>query len=72
MKELSFDIFEGTPETEPRWIEAVEDLDNARARMEMIASEMPGTYFVYSLPTHTVISKTDTSDKCKKATAQSA
>ena len=40
-------IFSGT-ESAPIWLEAVDGLSNARQRMEEIATQKPGHYFIYS------------------------
>jgi len=46
---LSFDIFRGRyGDKDVAWIEAVEGLAAARERMEEIAAEQPGDYFVFS------------------------
>jgi hypothetical protein len=41
----TFDIFSGTAK-KAMWIEAVEGLSNARERMEQIAADKPGQYFI--------------------------
>ena len=50
MAEL-FDIFSGTFK-KAWWIEAVEGLSNARERMQQIAEEKPGQYFLFCTRTH--------------------
>ena len=54
-----FDIFSGTPKN-AMWIEAVEGLSNARDRMQQIAREQPGQYFLFCPSTHTVVSEIET------------
>lgn len=63
MKEPSFDIFAGKPGEGVVWIEAVRGLSNARERMEQIAAEKPGDYFVFSFGSRTVLAKTETFKK---------
>lgn len=46
MDDLRFDIFSGRVNSDVVWIEAVEGLGNAYARMTKIAAEKPGTYFI--------------------------
>jgi hypothetical protein len=55
----SFDIFSGTPK-KAMWIEAVEGLSNARERMQQIAEEKPGQYFLFCPSTHTCVSEIET------------
>ena len=69
MKEPSFDIFSGAPTKNPVWLEAVEGLSNARARMHEIAAQTPGQYFVFSTTRRTVLAQTET---FKKSSARSA
>lgn len=52
----SVDIFSGTPKN-AMWIEAVQGLSNARERMQQIAAEKPGQYF---LLTPTFVSEIET------------
>jgi len=42
-----FDIFSGTRKN-ATWIETVEGLTAARERLQQIASEKPGQYFIFS------------------------
>ena len=55
----SFDIFSGTPKR-AMWIEAVEGLSNARERMQQIAGEQPGQYFLFCPSTHTSVCEIET------------
>ena len=52
MKEPSFDIFAGDHDKDSIWIEAVAGLSKARERMEQIAKEKPGKYFLFSCTDH--------------------
>ena len=43
----TFDIFSGTPDRDTLWLEAVTGLDKARQRMQEIANDKPGEYFIF-------------------------
>lgn len=43
------------------WIEAVPGLARARERMEELAAQAPGKYFVFSMLSHGVLASIDTS-----------
>jgi hypothetical protein len=60
MKEPSFDIFTGTSDKDAIWLEAVEGLSNARARMHEIAAQIPGQYFIFSPGDHQILARTET------------
>ena len=42
------DIFEKLPDGSPMWVEAVEGLDKARARVKELSQRAPADYFIYS------------------------
>ncbi|HUE44367.1 MAG TPA: hypothetical protein VMP12_12405 [Candidatus Sulfotelmatobacter sp.] len=67
MKELTFDIFEGTSENDALWVDAAEGMSNARQRMERIAVEKPGRYFLFSCTSHEILARVETSNKRGKA-----
>lgn len=46
---MIYDIFRELPGNGRIWIEAVEDLENARARLSNILKTSPGEYYVYDL-----------------------
>ena len=48
MKEPTFDIFSRRSDNEAIWIQAVQGLSKARERMEQIAAQNPGKYFLFS------------------------
>jgi hypothetical protein len=56
-----YDIFSGRTHKDAVWIEAVDGLANANARMKRLAAESPGPYFVFSIETGAVIASIDTS-----------
>ena len=55
----SYDIFSGT-DSDGLWIECVDGLAAATARMNTIAEEIPGLYFVYGSREHTIVARADT------------
>lgn len=66
-REHRFDIFSGTIDDGPVWMEAVRGLTRAQQRMEEMAREHPGKYFVFSTFSHTVLALTDTSKRLESA-----
>jgi hypothetical protein len=56
-----FDIFSGVLDKDAVWVESVRGLANARERMERIAVEKPGPYFVFYTRDHSVLHLIDTS-----------
>lgn len=60
-EEPRFDIFSSSPDKGTIWIETVPGLAKTRERMEEIASQVPGRYFVFSAHSDTIIAKIDTS-----------
>ena len=63
MEELSLDIFSGELDKDAMWLESVQGLSNARARMVQIAAEKPGRYFIYSVRSHAVLAQIETFPK---------
>jgi len=43
----TYDIFSDLADTGPIWIEAVQGLDNAKARLTELLEAHPGNYFIY-------------------------
>jgi hypothetical protein len=64
-----FDVFSGFHDRNAKWIEAVDGLANACEKMQQLAKEEPGPYFVFSQSTHTVVASIDSSPKAKHASA---
>jgi hypothetical protein len=60
LQESRFDIFSGAPDKDAMWIEAVPGLTKARERMEQIAQEIPGRYFVFSTHSRGLLASIDT------------
>jgi hypothetical protein len=52
-----FDIFKELPDRDAVWIERGAGLGEARERMEQIAKEAPGPYFVFSPTSHSVLAR---------------
>lgn len=57
----TFHIFSGNNDRDALWVCAVEGLANAKERMDQLAAEKPGAYFVFYTTTHEILSRTDTS-----------
>ena len=53
----SFDIFRGTPDEHGAWLESVVGLDQAKDRLKQLASEFPGSYFIFHAPSQTVLNR---------------
>ena len=59
-KTPNFDIFAGHfGSTDILWIETVKGLADARSRMEEIAAQKPGPYFVFFAADHKVLAAVD-------------
>lgn len=52
---LTLDIFKRLPDGQPEWIEAVEGLEEAKARLTRLALNSPADYFIYSVAHQTVV-----------------
>lgn len=55
-----FDIFFGAPNRDAIWVCAVRGLSNAKERMDKIAMEQPGRYFILNAAERTVLAQTET------------
>jgi len=69
----TFHIFSGSPQS-PVWIDVVEGLANAIERMEHIAEQKPGEYFVFSTESSSIMAKVQTFSQppIPKSTGQSS
>jgi len=56
----TFDIFSGERDKNARWIEAVEGLAEANKRMQQLAAQNPGKYFIFYTGTHAVVASIET------------
>jgi hypothetical protein len=65
----TFQIFLGYFEKDPLWLEAVQDLRAASARMKERAEEFPGPYFIFCPKTQSVLASIDTSEEVADACA---
>jgi hypothetical protein len=63
IKEPSFDIFSGIDDKNAMWVACVEGLASAREKMEQIAAEKPGPYFIFSLHSRSILAKIETFPK---------
>ena len=57
----TYDIFSGSPEKDPLWLESVTGLEAASTRMQDRARQKPGPYFVYCVHTQQILASTDAS-----------
>lgn len=62
MKETNFDIFSGKP-GEALWVESVQGLSNAYARMRDLATQTPGEYFMFAIGSRTILAPTEGFEK---------
>ena len=51
----AFDLFVGPPDRDAAWLESVVGLEKARERINQLAAEKPGEYFVFHSRSHTVL-----------------
>jgi DNA-binding NarL/FixJ family response regulator len=65
-----FDIFSGTADKDAAWVETVAGLSSARGRMEAIAAEKPGHYFVFSRRDHSILALSGIDAKQESAPKQ--
>ena len=50
-----FDLFAGPPDRDAAWLESVVGLEKAKNRVNELAAENPGEYFVFHSRSHTVL-----------------
>jgi len=55
MPSFSLDIFRKDAHGSPVWMDAVQDLDDARHRLRQLALALPGEYFVFDQRTHNIV-----------------
>jgi hypothetical protein len=58
---LTYDVFSGSREQNPLWLESVEGLERACETMRQRAALSPGPYFVFCVASQKVLASTDTS-----------
>ena len=63
MKEPTVDIFSGHSDKDPLWLEAVQGLSKARERVEQIATQNPGQYFLFCSSNHSIPFRVETFEK---------
>lgn len=59
---VTYDIFRRLPDGGPIWIEAVQTLEGARARLRYLLETQPGDYFVYDLVQNKIIEYAEYAD----------
>lgn len=65
--EPRFGIFSGSFENDALWLETVAGFAKARARMEQLASQVPGKYFMFSIHSPRSRASVDTSKLARTA-----
>jgi hypothetical protein len=65
--EPRFEIFSGSNDKDAMWIETVTGLADARSRMEQLALQVPGKFFIFSCYSHTILAHIDTSENYVRA-----
>jgi hypothetical protein len=55
MSSPALDIFKKDVRGNPVWVDAVEDLDDARSRLNQLALTLPGEYFVFDQRTRQIV-----------------
>lgn len=65
-----FDIFAGAPDRDAMWVCEVYGLTNARRRMDQIAAERPGRYFIFYSADRTVLTQVETFAKPRQVRTQ--
>jgi len=66
------DIFSGDPGADARWIESTDGLANAKKRMQELAAEKPGKYFILYSATHMVVASIETFGRPTKPKSESS
>ena len=62
-----FHIFSGDNDRDAVWVCAVRGLADAKTRMDQLAAEKPGLYFVFLAGSHEILARTDTSNRVNVA-----
>jgi hypothetical protein len=57
MPAASFDILKRHPDGSFNWIEAVHDLQTAKARLEQLVVASPGDYFVFDQKSQQIVAQ---------------
>ena len=66
-------IFSGRfPETDVLWLESVVGFDAARERMQRLAAQKPGPYFIFSTNIHVVLATIDSKPTTRSIRRHSA
>lgn len=59
MKGPPFYIYSGAPGEDAFWLETLEDLSSASERLDQIAAQKPGTYFIFSIQANAIVAWTN-------------
>ena len=66
MRVPHFEVFSGLPNSKDAlWLETIEGLGEACARMKALAASKPGSYFVFHALAHQTLASIDTTPKPK-------
>ena len=68
-KQLIFDIFSGVPDKNAKWCESVDGLSSARSRMEEIAKNHPGAYFLFYRRDRSILARIEFSETASSVSA---
>lgn len=60
MEDSAFDIFSGIPYGDCKWMQSVNGLGAAHKRLQEIAAETPGKYFMFNAWNSCVLTQVDT------------
>jgi hypothetical protein len=61
---FSFDILEKMDEVNFRWLEAAQDLESAKSRVEERHALLPGEYVVFDRCTQQIVAKSNLTLRC--------
>jgi hypothetical protein len=56
----TYDVFSGTGYGDAKWLEAAKGLTAANQRMQELAEQTPGPYFVFSAQSNEILAAIDT------------
>jgi hypothetical protein len=57
---VTYDIFRKLPAGEPVWVEAVQGLEDAKSRLQELATVRPGDYYIYDLGHERIVAMAST------------
>jgi len=72
MSPKQLDIFSGSLDHEPVWLESVEGLATASQRLMERATRVPGSYFVFDTESRNILLHVDTTPKSSGSSSSSS